>query len=91
MMIPFTGTCSLKQYVPGKPNPEGLKAFVMANPNGLILDFEIYQGPTTCNPDIRAEYGLGAAAVLHLSHSPVPGHILYFDRFSTSPRLMKSC
>lgn len=37
-IIPFTGKCKMKQVVKGKPNPEGMKVFIMANPNGLPLD-----------------------------------------------------
>jgi hypothetical protein len=29
-MIPFCGTTSLKQYVKNRPNPEGIKNFVLA-------------------------------------------------------------
>lgn len=90
MIIPFTGSCGMKQYCPGKPNPVGLKAFVLANPDGLITDFDVYQGSETTYPELKdSNFGLGEKAVLTLANSLVPGHILYFDRYFTSLKLAK--
>jgi len=88
-MIPFTGNVKMKQFVRGKPNPTGLKNFVLANKNGLVLDFCIYQGKGTTF-ETNSEYLLtiGESAVVHLSQTVPPGSCLYFDRFFTTQKLM---
>ena len=91
-MIPFSGKSSLKQFMPGKPNPEGLKNFVAATSDGLILDFEIYQGKRLCtrsDPDGK-EWYLGESVVMRLIETLDPGTSLYFDRYFTTPRLLEA-
>lgn len=87
MIIPFTGSCGIKQYCPGKPNPVGLKAFVLAKPNGVVCDFHIYQGTTTYPEYDNTSFGLAEKAILSLADQLVPGHVLYFDRYFSSQKL----
>ncbi|KAH8039130.1 hypothetical protein HPB51_005306 [Rhipicephalus microplus] len=85
-MIPFTGRTQFKQFVPRKQNPEGLKNLVLAAPNGLILDFEIYQGnKARISPEAS---GIAEAAVLRLAESLKPGTKLYFDHYFVSGALL---
>ena len=89
-MIPFSGSTSVKQYVPNKPNPIGLRSFVLANPDGLILDFRIYVGQDTFS-DVSSErgvIGLGAKAVLALSSTLAAGTVIYCYRYFTSIPLL---
>ena len=92
-MIPFTGTTTLKQYVPNKSNPVGLKNWVLAGENGLMIDFEVNQGKqkiASMLTDVpaRPDMGLGEAVVLRLSQTLPEGCKLYFDRFFTSLSLL---
>lgn len=85
-MIPFMGRCSQRQYVANKPRPVGLKNFLFTTPQGLTLDFEIYQGQTRDLPD--RSFGLGPAVVLHLTRT-LPGGSLFFDRYFTTIGLLQ--
>ncbi|XP_046666330.1 piggyBac transposable element-derived protein 3-like [Homalodisca vitripennis] len=87
MMIPFSGTSDLKQYIPNKPNPLGIKVFVLANPTGIICDFVVYQNQTTFTQDIAGSFWQCESAVLYLTRSLVPGHVIYIDRYFNTVRL----
>lgn len=87
-MIPFSGRTTLKQYVPNKPRPIGLKNFIITTSDGVLLDFEVYQGEST-NLPMKQKVGLGPAVVLRLKDSVPPLSVLYFDRYFTSLQLME--
>lgn len=80
-MVPFLGISNLRQYVPKKPRPVGLKNYVLTTSEGIMLDFEMYQGAQSNFPAAK-EMGLGPAVVLRLKESVPPLSVLYFDRFS---------
>ncbi|XP_049782815.1 piggyBac transposable element-derived protein 3-like [Schistocerca cancellata] len=86
-MVPFTGRCTLSQYVPNKPRPLGIKNFVLATTKGLVLDFEFYQGKSTPLPDVGL--GLGPSIILRLAQTLPQGARLYFDRYFTALPLLQ--
>lgn len=87
-MIPFLGSCPLRQVVKNKPRPVGLKNYVITSSNGLMLDFEILQGESTPFPD--KSLGHGPCVVLRLVQTLPQGSSVYFDRyFTTLPLLEK--
>ncbi|XP_049517347.1 piggyBac transposable element-derived protein 3-like [Dermacentor silvarum] len=86
-IIPFKGKLDIKQYIKGKPNPWGVKVFMLCGAFGIIHDFLVYQGSTTeLNPENKKGFGVTGAFVLHLARS-IPdgiGHKLFFDNYFTS-------
>lgn len=46
-IVPFTGSLNVKQYCKGKPNPWGVKIFMLCGASGVIYNFIIYQGTET--------------------------------------------
>ena len=58
-MISFEGRAPAKQFLANKPNPIGLKNFVLCGKSGRALDFELYQGAGTSISEKYKELGLG--------------------------------
>ncbi|XP_039503054.1 piggyBac transposable element-derived protein 3-like [Pimephales promelas] len=85
-MIPFTGACPFRQYLPLKPNPVGMKNFVLASVDGLVLDFEVYQGSKTLASKVQDSdgLGLGTLVIKRLSEMLTAGTQVYCDRFFTT-------
>lgn len=86
-MIPFSGRCEYRQYVPSKPNPLGLKNFVLAARDGIVLDLEIYVGKDTVPQEVMRSLGLGAGIVQTLCRTIESECVLYTDQFLSSLKL----
>lgn len=84
IIIPFTGTCAIRQYCPGKLHSTGLNTFILANPNGLVCDILVHQGKSTLP---TSEFSLKERVVLKLSENLVPGNIIHCDPSFTSSKL----
>lgn len=82
----------LRQYLPDKPHPWGVKFFVLCDSNGYSYQFEIYPGAKNDDIILPGTPNIGATGnvVIRLSQT-VPNfqnHIIYFDNFYTSLPLM---
>lgn len=89
-IIPFHGSTVLRQFVKGKPNPVGLKNFILSTPDGLVIDFIIYEGAKTWpggHPD--PELGVGGTIVKNLVANVPAGHTIFIDRYFTSLNLFE--
>ncbi|KAF0688531.1 piggyBac transposable element-derived protein 2-like, partial [Aphis craccivora] len=88
-IVPYKGSLSLKQYMKGKPNPWGVKNFLLCGESGMVYNLFLYQGST---PDLDEKalktFGLGGAVVLKLVENLKKNtHFLFFDNFFSSYNL----
>lgn len=90
-MIAFSGSVAIRQYIPRKPYPTGIKIYILAGASGQVLGLEIYQGASSKLPpevDDGLKLGAGGRAILRLSETCPPGCNLFFDRYFTGSVLL---
>jgi hypothetical protein len=90
-MIPFTGHLSIKQYIKSKPNPWGVKIFMLCGESGIIYNSIVYQGSITpVDSELREKFGSTGAIVLYLANRIPSGHgyKVFFDNYFTSIPLL---
>lgn len=81
IMISLTGRCPIKQYMPAKPHPWGIKIWGRAAASGFLYQFDVYQGKQTK----QYKFGLGGDVVIRMCES-LPKHKGYkvaADNFSS--------
>lgn len=89
-IIPFKGRSTLKQYIPKKPKPWGLKVWVRAGTSGYVYRFEMYQGASG-DREAASDFGVCADVVLRLCDDiQQKGHKVFCDNlFTTVPMLVE--
>ncbi|KAL1470410.1 hypothetical protein MTO96_040455 [Rhipicephalus appendiculatus] len=85
IMISFTGRCPIKQYMPAKPHPWGIKLWGRAGTSGYLYQFDVYQGQQ--NKQYR--FGLGGDVVIRMCEflPQHKGHKVAADNFFSSLEL----
>ena len=84
-IITFRGRVSFRQYIKGKPNPWGIKAYVLSDSkSGYMHNLLIYYGKDTClieRPDLSHTCKVVLTLCDYLKNKQ---YDLYTDRFYTS-------
>ncbi|KAG9280005.1 piggyBac transposable element-derived protein 3-like, partial [Astyanax mexicanus] len=90
MMIPYKGRLSIKQYVPKKPKPWGIKVWVRAGSSGYMYNFEPYQGPAGGRGEI-SQLGMAGDVVMRLCQDiQDKNHKVFFDNFFCTIPLLQA-
>ncbi|KAM4588720.1 piggyBac transposable element-derived protein 3-like [Odontesthes bonariensis] len=90
MMIPYKGRLSIKQYVPKKPKPWGIKVWVRAGSSGYMYNFEPYQGSAGGRGEI-SQLGMAGDVVMRLCEDiQDKNHKVFFDNFFCTIPLLQA-
>lgn len=91
-MITFWGHAATRKFVRGKPNPCGLKNFVVCPSDGLPLDFFLYEGKgDSVLPNNELNYpklDIGGKVIVRLTQNLPKGISILMDRYFTSIDLL---
>lgn len=80
MIMPFKGKLSIKQYIPKKPKPWGVKIWARAGASGYMYRFEVYRGAASTGA--VSELGTAADVILRLCDDiQFKNHKVFFDNF----------
>ena len=87
-VISFKGRVSFRQYLKGKPNPCGLKAYVLSDSKTCYMhNLRLYYGKDTNLIDNHEASHTVEVVTTLTDHLRDKGYDLYTDRFYTSPLL----
>ncbi|XP_040073998.1 piggyBac transposable element-derived protein 2-like [Ixodes scapularis] len=88
-MVPFKLHSSIKQYLPKKPHKWGYKIFTLCDSRGVVHSFDLYTGHIDQVPGF-SDIGASGSIVIKLAQCVQPqlGHLLYFDNWFTSLKLL---
>ena len=85
-MVKSKARSHLIQYMRNKPVKWGFKLWVIADPSGYTLDFNVYTGKDGSG---KSDHGLGYDVVMKLvAPFCFQGYHLYIDNFYTSQKLL---
>ena len=88
-MVKSKARTRFRQYIRNKPTKWGYKYWVLADPTGYTLDFDIYCG--SAHQDGPSANGIAYDVVVKLTTPFVgQGYQLFCDNFYTSPKLFSS-
>lgn len=88
-IIPFKGLLSIKQYIPQKPKPWGVKVWVRAGTPGSMNRFKVYQGSASSGR--ISGLGMAGDVVMRLCDDiKNKNHKVCFDNFFCSLLLIKA-
>ena len=88
-MVKSKARSHFRQYIRNKPTKWGFKYWVLADPTGYTLDFDLYCGGRRTTA--ISEHGLSYDVVMELTQMyQHQGYYLFIDNFYTSPALVKS-
>ena len=88
-MVKSKARTHFRQYIRNKPTKWGFKYWVLADPNGYTLDFNVYSGKHRSVP--LSQHGLAHDVAVELIKPYChQGYIVFMDNFYTSPQVVTS-